>query len=70
MEPTKVKPVVRYKNPDFVKVGYSAYVVTLYHPSPLVTPDKMERTSPVLSIEANGNFETENTKYVWVGIND
>ena len=70
MDTTKVKPVVRYKNPEFVKVGYSAYVVTLDHPNPNITPGGMVRTSKVLSIEDNGNFETMNTRYEWVGIND
>jgi hypothetical protein len=62
---TKVKPVVHFKNPDFVRVGYSAYVVAIDHPSPLVTPNNLVRTSKVLSIDTKGNFETENTKYVW-----
>lgn len=61
----KVKPVVHFKKPDFVRVGYSAYVVPIYHPSPLVTPNTLVRTSKVLTIDSKGNFETEDTKYVW-----
>jgi len=70
MDTTKVKPVVRFNKPDFVRVGYSAYVNAIDHPNPELIPGKLKRTSKVLSIDSLGNFETENTKYEWEVISE
>ena len=70
MDTTKVKPVVHFNKPDFVKVGYAAYVHTIDHPNPAITPNALVRTSKVLSIDTQGNFETQNTKYEWEVISE
>lgn len=61
-----MKPVVKYKYDlnNFIKVGESAYVFPLNHPSSLVSNTKLVRTSRVISFDKNtGNFETINTIY-------
>lgn len=66
----RIKPVVHFNKPDFVRVGYSAYVHAIDHPNPDLTPGKMKRTSKVLSIDEQGNFETENSMYEWEVISE
>lgn len=61
-----MKPVVKYKYDlnNFIKVGESAYVFPLNHPSSLVSNTKLIQTSRVISFDENtGNFETVNTIY-------
>ena len=59
------KPVVQYTvDPaNFIKLGLSAYIVPIDHPSDLVSNESLARTSRVISIDGD-TFETMNTKYV------
>lgn len=66
------KPIVRYviegpARPMFIKVGESAVICPLAHPSSYVTGDgsTFVRTSRVLAYnEKTGRLETENTIYI------
>ena len=63
-----MKPVVRYRVSNFpIQAGQSALIQTYDHPSPHVTnlpaSDCCARTSTVLFVRDNGEFETRNTIY-------
>lgn len=62
------KPIVHYKrssdNYHYIKVGQSALVVPVDHPSPNVSNEDIVHTSTVISYdEQTGEFETKNTIY-------
>ena len=59
------KPIVKYRQLVYVRVGHAAVVAPLDHPSPWVTGDgeTLVETSTVLAINADGSFETLNTRY-------
>jgi len=61
-----VKPIVRYREvaAGLVRVGYTATVVALNHPSPLIRSGDMVDTSTVVSYDpTTGRFETQNSIY-------
>ncbi len=63
-----MKPTVKYyiDENNFIKVGCSAFIVPIDHPSEFVSNTIAVRTSIVLSYsfgEAGHSFETENTLY-------
>ena len=61
-----MKPKVKYlkeQDPFFlIKVGHPTFVRVLNHPR--FVPHTLVRTSVVLKTHQNGNFETENTRYI------
>lgn len=60
------KPVVKYNTYKYgsIEVGLPAVVVALDHPSHLILPGEVVRTSTVLAYdEVTGDFETRNTFY-------
>ena len=65
-----MKPVVYYDTnyPAHIKEGSAAYIKPINHPNHLpghcVSNTSMVHTSTVLSVDADGNFETKNTRYV------
>ena len=64
-----IKPVVHYVPTftDVITVGFPAWVHPVDHHSPLVSNERMCRTSMVIAIGEEGEFETNNTKYEPVG---
>lgn len=58
------KPKVSYTSIIYLRKGDSAIVTPVDHPSPLVSNQKAAWTSPVLAINQDGSFETENTLYI------
>lgn len=60
------KPIVQYTGEGcFIKVGTSAFVITLDHPHTKNYIDRVVQTSEVISHnKVTGDFETLNTKYV------
>ena len=58
------KPIVHYtpSQYNYIKVGHSAIVCPIDHPSESVSNTTMVKTSTVVSITADG-FETRNTIY-------
>ena len=61
----KRKPVVKYRpsKNDVIRVGHSAYIHPVNHPSALVSNTKFVFTSTVKELFNDGQFETENTLY-------
>jgi len=59
-----MKPTVHYTptSVDIIKVGHSAFVVPVDHPSDLVSNTTFVKTSPVVKLTDTG-FETQNTIY-------
>lgn len=64
-----MKPVVHYDSSKpgaaFPKVGSPCYVWPVDHPDKThVSNTKMVKTSQVVAVHKNGEFETLNTRYV------
>lgn len=65
----KYKPTVRYRTVlSEIVIGGRVLVVTIDHPSSLVSNGHPVFTTPVVSYDpATGAFETKNTKYIYEG---
>jgi hypothetical protein len=60
-----MKKIVKYDPSQtiFLKEGYCALIVPVDHPGEGVTNTKLIQTTMVEKVEANGAFETLNTRY-------
>jgi hypothetical protein len=62
-----MKPIVFYShiiNEHPLSVRQRAWLYPINHPSPFVSNQQLAQTSPIVKVEDNGTFETENTRYI------